>query len=297
MKQKFGFVTILGASNVGKSTLVNRLVGLKVSIVSPKVQTTRMLIKGIKIHNLSQIAFIDTPGIFSPKRRLDRAMVACAWNSTGNSDETILVVDPTIGLDKDTSNIIEVLRKQHANIILAINKIDRIKKHKLLEVAEKMNSMGIFYKVFMISALKGEGLGDLLDHLDSKLPVGPWMFPKDRISEIPQRILAEEITREKLFFLLHQEIPYQTTVETELWENKDEKTLWIEQNILVERTSQKAIILGKKGQKIKELGERSRRELETIFKKKVHLFIFVKVKKNWGENAEYYQKLGLDFKA
>ena len=250
-KTKSGFVAIVGASNVGKSTLINCLVGTKVSIVSPKVQTTRMLIKGIRIHHLSQIIFVDTPGIFAPKRRLDRAMVACAWSSTGESDEIVLVLDSARGFDSYTHQIVKHFQKNNIKAILVLNKIDKIKKENLLLLASEMSKTEVFSNIFMISALKNEGINDLLDHLESKMPLSPWLFPKTQLSEIPERILAEEITREKLYLLLHQELPYEAMVETSNWVEKKDGTTRIEQIVLVKRPSQKAIIIGKNGQKIK----------------------------------------------
>ncbi len=290
-------MTILGASNVGKSTLLNKLVGAKVSIVSPKVQTTRMRILGISIKHTAQIIFVDTPGIFSPRRRLDRAMITCAWNSTNDADELLLIVDATRGFDNHTQIILDKLKDKKTNIILAFNKIDRVKKQKLLRLASEMNKATQFSATFMVSALNGEGVDDLLCYIASKMKPGPWLFPKDQISEMPQRLLAAEITREKIYLRLHQELPYKISVETETWEKNNDGSIKIRQLIFVEKHTQKAIVLGKNGRQIKEIGELSRKDLTNLLGKRIHLFLFVKVRENWSENYQYYQNLGLNFNA
>ena len=292
---KAGFVAIVGAPNVGKSTLLNRLVGSKVSIVSPKVQTTRSRVLGICIENQAQVIFIDTPGIFEPKRRLDRAMVAAAWGGAGDGDKVLLLVDATRGIDKNTRAIIKRLKKSGQKILLAINKIDLVKKPKLLDLTAELNDSGVFSDIFMISAEKGDGVSDLMAFLCDRMAKGPWLFPEDQISDMPDRLTAAEITREKLYLQLHQELPYAAAVETETWQEKDDGSVRIEQVIYVERSSQKAIVLGKRGSRIKTLGQAAREELEDIFERRVHLFLFVKVREKWGDDPERYRDLGLDF--
>ena len=292
-----GFVAIFGASNVGKSTLLNKLVGTKVSIVSPKVQTTRSRVLGICIKENTQIIFIDTPGIFKPKRRLDRAMIAAAWGSVGDADELLLIIDANRGFDGDTRNIIKRLSSSNQKALLAINKIDLVAKPKLLRLTNELNSSDVFSEIFMISAELGDGVDDLMAHLALNIPPGPWLFPEDQISDMPGRLTASEITREKLYLQLHQELPYATSVETEGWTKNEDKSIRIEQVIYVERATQKAIVLGKGGKRIKALGQASRKELEEIFECRIHLFLFVKVRENWGEDPERYRDLGLNFDA
>jgi len=297
-KQKAGFVAIVGAPNVGKSTLLNRLVGTKVSIVSPKVQTTRSRVLGICIEGDAQVIFIDTPGIFKPRRRLDRAMVAAAWGGAADADEILLLIDSEKGLDKNSAAIVKSLKETGRNeAILAINKIDLVKKPKLLELSAALDAEGIFSELFMISAETGDGVQDLMAFLANRVPMGPWLFPEDQISDMPGRLTAAEITREQLYLQLHKELPYSATVETESWQEKEDGSVRIEQVIYVERGSQKAIVLGKKGSRIKNLGETARKELEEIFERRVHLFLFVKVREKWGEDPERYRDLGLDFDA
>jgi len=291
------FYAILGAPNVGKSTLLNRFVGTKVSIVSPKVQTTRTRVLGIAMVDNAQIVFIDTPGIFTPQKRLDRAMVAAAWSGAGDADRVILLVDASRGIDSNTAAIIKGLEKTERSAILIINKVDLVDKTELLALAQRLNETGLFTDTFMISAENGDGVDDLLAFLADQAPLSPWFFPEDQISDMPGRLLAAEITREKLFLQLHQELPYATTVETETWENFDDGSVKIRQIIFVERDSQKAIILGKGGSRIKSLGAASRKELEQILECKVHLFLFVKVRENWGNDPERYRDWGLDFNA
>ncbi len=297
-----GFVAILGAPNVGKSTLLNRLVGTKVSIVSPKVQTTRSRILGICIENQAQVIFIDTPGIFEPRRRLDRAMVAAAWGGAGDADDILLLVDASLvnssrGIDKNTRAIIRKLERFGKKTILAINKVDLVKKPKLLDLTTLLDATGVFSDIFMISAKKGDGVSDLMAFLAARAPAGPWLFPEDQISDMPDRLTAAEITREKLYLQLHQELPYAAAVETEDWQEKDDGSVRIEQVIYVERSSQKAIVLGKRGARIKALGKAAREELEEIFGRRVHLFLFVKVREKWGDDPERYRDLGLNFNA
>jgi len=293
-----GFIAILGAPNVGKSTLLNRVVGTKVSIVSPKVQTTRTRVLGIALDGDAQLIFIDTPGIFQPKRRLDRAMVAAAWGGAGDADHVVLLVDSQRGITPDTQSIIDKLKNQEGRKVdLALNKVDLVNKESLLTLTEKLNEYGIFQEIFMISAEKGDGVDDLVAYLKSKMPVSPWLFPEDQISDMPLRLLAAEITREKLYLKLHQELPYATTVETESWEEKDDGSVRIEQTIYVERESQRSIVLGKGGKMIKSIGAESRRDLAEIADRAVHLFLFVKVREKWGDDPSRYTHWGLDYNA
>ena len=295
--QRAGFVAIVGAPNVGKSTLLNRLVGAKVSIVSPKVQTTRTRVLGICIEGPAQIIFIDTPGIFQPRRRLDRAMVAAAWIGTADADEVLLLVDASRGLDRNTAAIVKKLKRAERTVILAINKVDLVNKPDLLALAAELNEAGAFTDTFMISAETGDGVADLTALLAGRVAAGRWLFPEDQISDMPGRITAAEITREQLYLQLHKELPYAAAVETESWKDQDDGSLRIEQVVYVERGSQKAIVLGKKGSRVKSIGEAARKELEEIFERRVHLFLFVKVRGNWGDDPERYRDLGLDFDA
>lgn len=295
--ERCGFIAILGAPNAGKSTLVNQMVGTKVSIVSPKVQTTRTRVMGIAMRGTSQLIFIDTPGIFNPRRRLDRAMVAAAWSGAQEADVTCLIVDADKGIDADTESIIRRMKDENKRAHLVLNKVDKIQKPKLLELAQKLVDFGVFDEVFMISALKGQGVEDLMNFLAAHVPQGPWHFPEDQVSDMTERLLAAEITREKLYLQLRQELPYATTVETETWEERPDGSIKIEQVIFVERDSQKSIILGKGGRQIKTIGADSRRELEEILGTRVHLFLFVKVREGWGDDPERYRDWGLDFNA
>ena len=293
-----GFVAILGAPNVGKSTLLNRIVGVKVSIVSPKVQTTRTRVLGIALEGDAQLIFIDTPGIFQPKRRLERAMVAAAWGGAGDADHVILLVDAQRGLNPDTRAIIDRLKEQDGHTVdLVINKIDLIDKQKLLALTQKLSAEGVFDDTYMISAFKGDGVDDLVAHLTAKMPASPWLFPEDQISDMPMRLLAAEITREKLYLKLHQELPYATTVETETWEEKEDGSVRIEQTIYVEHESQRSIILGKGGKMIKSIGVESRHDLGEILDTIVHLFLFVKINEKWSDDPGRYSSWGLDFNA
>ncbi len=293
-----GFIAVVGAPNVGKSTLVNRLVGAKVSIVSPKVQTTRARVMGICIVGRTQLVFIDTPGIFRPRRRLDRAMVAAAWSGAGNADRILLLVDSAKGIDSDTRNILGRLKEQGKDLpdaVLALNKIDLAKKPALLELAAELDGEGVFGEIFMISAETGDGVGDLAARLAEEAPKGPWHFPAEQMSDMPQRLLAAEITREKMYLQLRQELPYAATVETEEWEEKEDGSVTIRQVVYIERSSQKAIVLGRGGKRIKSLGETARKELEEMLERRVHLFLFVKVREKWGEVHERYRQCGLYF--
>jgi GTP-binding protein Era len=297
-KTSAGFIAVIGAPNAGKSTLVNRLTGTKVSIVSPKVQTTRTRVLGIRIEGQTQIAFIDTPGMFAPRRRLDRAMVAAAWGGAEEADRVLLLVDAARGFDDDTAAIVKRLKDMgRKDIILALNKVDIADKPKLLALADRLNREGVFSDVFMISAGTGSGIEDLMAFLAQHMPAGPWLFPEDQVSDMPERMLAAEIVREQLYHQLRQELPYKATVETESWKDLKDGSVRIEQVIYVERESQRSIVLGKQGARIRAIGETARRELEGILERRVHLFLFVKVREKWGEDPERFRALGLDYDA
>lgn len=290
-----GFIALIGAPNAGKSTLVNQLVGSKVSIVTHKVQTTRALVRGIVIHDRTQMVLVDTPGIFKPKRRLDRAMVTTAWGGAKDADLILVLIDVEEGINEEAEAILGSLHEKKRKVILVLNKVDRIEAPKLLELAQRANEKVNFDKTFMISALKGYGCKDLLKYLADNLPEGPWYYPEDQISDMPMRMLAAEITREKLYLRLHNELPYSSTIETESWEEKPDGSVRIQQVIYVERDSQKKIVLGHEGQAIKAIGQSARKELMEILEQKVHLFLFVKVRDNWGNDPERYREMGLEF--
>lgn len=290
-----GFVALVGAPNAGKSTLVNALVGTKVSIVSHKVQTTRALVRGLVIENGAQIVFVDTPGIFSPKRRLDRAMVTTAWGGAGDADVIALLIDARKGLDDDNLAILAKLADANRPKILLLNKIDLIKREQLLALAQEASARVAFGRVFMISALKGDGVKDITSYLADEMPLGPWLYPADDVSDLPLRALAAEITREKLFGRLHDELPYASTVETEKWEERPDGSVRVEQTIYVERETQKRIVIGKGGQTIKQISTDARKEISEIAETVVHLFLFVKVRENWGDDPERYREMGLQF--
>jgi GTP-binding protein Era len=290
-----GFVALIGAPNAGKSTLINALVGSKVSIVSHKVQTTRMLVRGIAIEGASQLIFVDTPGIFAPKRRLDRAMVTTAWGGAQDADLTVLLIDARKGLDDENDAIVGKLADVSGKKILLLNKIDLVEKEALLALAQAANDRTAFAATFMVSALKGDGVTDLKTWLAAQVPSGPWHYPPDQISDAPIRQLAAEITREKLFERLHQELPYQSTVETESWKELKDGSVRIEQTIYVERESQRKIVLGKGGQTIKAIGAAARKDITELAETPVHLFLFVKVREGWGEDPERYREMGLEF--
>ena len=297
--RRCGFVALLGGPNVGKSTLLNRLVGTKVSIVTPKVQTTRRRILGITVRGDAQLVFVDTPGIFAPRpgRRLEQAMVQVAWRAVEDADLRVLVVDARRGVERDAELILKGMRERRLEgSILALNKLDLVKPPTTLPLIKVLDESGLFERIFIVSALNGEGCDDLLDHLLQHLPEGPWLFPEDQLSDLSQRALAAEITREKLFRELSQELPYSLTVETESWvESEDGREVRIDQTIYVQRDSQKAIVLGKGGRQIKQVGQAARVELEQILGCRVHLFLFVKVRERWLEDPERYRELGLDF--
>jgi len=291
-----GFVALIGAPNAGKSTLLNAFVGAKVSIVTPKVQTTRSRITGIRIAGESQIIFVDTPGIFAPKRRLDRAMIEAAWSGAHDADVVVLLVDATRGLDRDTRRIVDQLKARNRKVVIALNKSDRVEKQKLLPLAADLDGAGVAEEIFMISALKGDGVEDLLNHLARRMPEGPWLYPEDQISDVPLRLMAAEITREKLFLALHQELPYALAVETEMWTDiEEEDAVRIDQIIYVAKEAHKPIVLGKGGQRLKEIGIAARKELTEILGLTVHLFLHVKVRPGWLDEPARYREMGLEF--
>ena len=292
-----GYVALIGAPNSGKSTLLNRLVGHKLAIVTPKAQTTRTRLLGIAIEGATQIIYVDTPGIFAPRRRLDRAMVAAAWSGAEDADETLLLVDAARGIDEDTRRILDRLAERGRRSILALNKIDRVHRERLLGLAETLSRENRFDPVFMISALTGDGVEDVKRHVAANLPPGPWLFPEDQLSTAPERLIAAEVTREQLFLQLHDELPYASTVETEKWEDRPDGSVRIEQVIYVQRPGQRAIVLGEGGQRIKAIGARARAELERMLERRVHLFLFVKVRERWDEDRERFASLGLDYEA
>jgi len=290
-----GFVALIGAPNAGKSTLINALVGAKVSIVSRKVQTTRALVRGIAIVDQAQLVLMDTPGIFAPKRRLDRAMVTTAWGGASDADIVVLLIDARKGVDDEAASILGKLAEVRQPKLLILNKIDVVEKSALLALTKTANDKVTFDATFMLSALTGDGVDDLKKWLAEHSPVGPWHYPEDQISDAPMRALAAEITREKLFNRLHQELPYQATVETESWKELRGGDVRIEQTIYVERESQRKIVLGKGGATIKAIGAEARKEIAEMTEQKVHLFLFVKVREGWGDDPERYREMGLEF--
>lgn len=304
-----GFVAVIGAPNAGKSTLVNRLVGAKVSIVTHKVQTTRARVRGVAVKDRTQIVYIDTPGIFAPRRRLDRAMVAAAWDGAAEADATLFLVDAGAyraagGPDasaaarrsaEDVDRIVEALKGNGAKVLLALNKIDQIPRQALLDLAQRFDGAGVVDQLFMISAETGDGVGDLEAALLERMPEGPWMFPEDQLSDVTDRLLAAEITREKLFLRLHQEIPYDLTVETERWETNKKGEIRIEQIVYVKRDSQKALVLGRGGATVKAVGAAARAELSQLLETPVHLFLTVKTRERWEDEPARYREMGLDF--
>ncbi len=288
-----GFVALVGAPNAGKSTLINRLVETKVSIVTPKAQTTRARVLGIALRGQSQLIFMDTPGIHAARRRLERAMVDSAWRGVADTDHVALLVDASGGRQADVNAIVDRLGKLGRTAILVLNKIDLVRRTTLLELSADLNTAGLFSETFMISGLTGDGVEDLLQFLAQHASKSPWLYPKDQLSDMPQRLLAAEITREKLFLQLHQELPYSLTVETESWEERADGSVKIDQVVYVRRDSQKAIVLGSSGRRVKAVGEAARRELEEMMDRRVHLFLFVKVRENWVEDRERYMPWGL----
>ena len=290
-----GFVALIGAPNAGKSTLVNRLVGTKVSIVSRKVQTTRAIVRGIVMAGRAQIVLVDTPGIFAPRRRLDRAMVDTAWGGARDADLVVLLVDAARGVDEEVTALVETLGGIPHPKILVLNKVDAVKRDSLLTVADGLNKALPFERTFMVSALTGDGLADFVAFLAERVPPGPWLYPEDEVSDLPLRQLAAEITREKLFERLHQELPYQATVETEAWQEQPDGSVRLSQTIYVTRDSQKKIVIGKGGATIKAISMAARTEIAAIAEQPVHLFLFVKVRENWGDDPERYREMGIEF--
>jgi GTP-binding protein Era len=294
-----GFVALIGEPNAGKSTLLNRMVGAKISIVTHKVQTTRTRIRGIAMEGQSQIVFVDTPGLFKPRRRLDRAMVAAAWGGAADADIIVLLIEAHRGMTDGVARIIDSMRDripQGQMVALAINKIDRVKAEVLLALTEKLNEAFPFVKTFMISAEKGYGVADLKEWLAGQVPAGPWFYPEDQIADLPMRMIAAEITRERLTLRLHEELPYQLTVETENWEDKPDGSTKIDQLIYVARDGHKGIVLGNKGETIKAVGQAARAELMTFLERPVHLFLQVKVRPGWLDEKERFDEMGLDFR-
>lgn len=309
-KMKCGFVAVIGAPNAGKSSLVNRMVGSKISIVTHKVQTTRARVRGVSVIDEAQIVFIDTPGIFQPRRRLDRAMVAAAWEGLDGADATLLIIDAKAYGDQggtgkikpanrraaeDTDAIIKVLKKRQSKVILVVNKIDTLPRSALLKIVSDLDAHGVFHDVFLVSALNGDGIHDLKTHLCANAPVGQWMYPADQLSDISDRLMAAEVTREKLYLRLHDELPYESTVETESWTRTSKNELRVEQTIFVARQAHKPIILGKGGQTLKAIGAGAREELINLLGEPVHLFLHVKVREKWADEAARYREMGLDF--
>ncbi len=290
-----GFVALIGAPNVGKSTLLNTLVGAKISIVTPKVQTTRALIRGIAMEGPAQLIFVDTPGIFAPRRRLDRAMVGSAWGSTRDADIVAFLIDARKGVEDDEEAILRGLAGIRAAKVLVLNKIDLVEKPTLLALTQALNERAALAATFMVSARSGDGVADLKSWFATHVPPGPWLYPEDQISDAPLRQLAAEITREKLYLRLHQELPYQSTVETEVWKELKDGSVRIEQTIYVERESQRKIVLGKGGQTIKAIGAAARTDIAAAIEQPVHLFLFVKVREGWGDDPERYHEMGLEF--
>ena len=292
-----GFVAVIGAPNAGKSTLTNRLVGAKVSIVTAKAQTTRHRVSGVSVDGPAQLVYVDTPGIFAPRRRLDRAMVAAAWTGAADADIRLLLIDARKGLDDEAERILSALAGTETRCVLALNKIDLVRREAMLALSRDVNAACAFEAKFMISAEKGDGVADLARHLAAAVPPGPWLFPEDQLSDMNDRLFAAEITREKLFEKLYQELPYALTVETDDWRDFRDGSVRIEQTVFVERDSQKGIVLGHRGALIKSVREQAAAELETILERRVHLFIFVKVRQKWGDDPERFSLWGLDFNA
>lgn len=292
---KCGFVALIGAPNAGKSTLLNALVGSKIAIVTHKVQTTRSRLVGVAVHGDAQMIFVDTPGIFVAKKRLERAMVAAAWEGANDADIIIFMVDATRKIEDSTRIIAEGLRDSSKKAILVLNKIDLVKRDTLLAKTQELNELGEFEETLMISATTGNGLGELQDKIAENLPKGPWLYPEDHLTDISERLLASEITREKFFLRFHEELPYAATIETERWRDLKDGSVRIEQVIYVERDSQKAMVIGKGGKGLKTIGTQAREELEELLDRKVHLFIFVKVRKGWSDDKERYRNMGLDW--
>jgi GTP-binding protein Era len=292
-----GFVALLGAPNVGKSTLLNRLVGAKISIVTPKVQTTRNRILGIFLDGGAQVVLVDTPGIFLPRRRLDRAMVEAAWSGARDADVIVLLIDAGRGIEGDTRRIFDGLREARVPVVAAINKVDTVRRDSLLALAAELDAESLFAEIFMISALTGDGVDALRAHLAGAMPPGPWLYPEDQMADMPMRLLAAEVTREQVYLQLHQELPYAAAVETERWTERPDGSVRIDQIVYVQRASQRKIVLGRNGARIKSIGSGARRELEAMLARRVHLFLHVKVRERWADDPEHYRVLGLDYNA
>jgi GTP-binding protein Era len=290
-----GFVALIGAPNAGKSTLLNALVGAKVSIVTHKVQTTRVPVRGIAMAGQAQIIFVDTPGIFAPKRRLDRAMVGSAWQGATDADLVALLIDAQRGLDDENKEILVKLKEVPQPKILILNKIDTVARESLLALTAAINELARFERTFMISATNGDGVADVREYFAAAMPKGPWLYPEDEISDVPMRLMAAEITREKLYLRLHEELPYQSTVETDSWEERKDGSVRIEQTIYVERDGQKKIVLGQGGKMVKSISMDARKEISSEIEKRVHLFLHVKVREGWGDDPERYRGIGLEF--
>lgn len=290
-----GVVAIMGAPNAGKSTLVNAMVGSKVSIVSPKVQTTRTRVTGVAVDDAAQIVFLDTPGVFAPRRRLDRAMVDAAWRGATDADSVVLLVDAKRGFDDDTRRLVEGLEERRIAAILALNKVDLVKPQRLLALAAEINQRYPFSETFMISAETGDGVADLKRHLAGRMPAGPWLYPEDDLTDMPMRLLAAEVTREHAYRQLRQELPYSIAVETEAWQDQEDGSTRIDQVIFVRKESQRRIVIGVKGGQIKQIGAAARTELQNLLDRKVHLFLHVKVQENWDERREFYREWGLEY--
>ena len=295
VKTRAGFVSLIGAPNAGKSTITNNFVGSKVSIVSPKAQTTRTVIKGIGIYENTQIIFLDSPGIFKPKRRLDRAMVASAWEGITDADIVVMVVDAKRGFDEESKAIVEKLNKDKISAVLVLNKVDLIQKEKLLSLSAEINKAGHFKETFMISALTGQNIDDFYKYLADNLPESPWYYPEEQMSDMSLKLLAAEIVREKLFLYLRQELPYCLTVEPEVWERREDNSVRAEMTIYVQKDNQKIIVLGKNGSMIKKIGQAARQELERELECRIHLFLFVKVRENWIDDPARYADWNLNF--
>ena len=298
MTTRAGFVALIGEPNAGKSTLLNRMVGAKVSIVTHKVQTTRARIRGVAMHGQAQVVFVDTPGLFRPRRRLDRAMVAAAWTGAADADVVLLLIEAHRGLTEGVQAILDGLKERAGGrpVALVINKIDRVKAEVLLGLSAEMNAAYDFQETFMISAERGHGTGDLMDWLAERMPEGPWLYPEDQLADLPMRMIAAEMTREKLTLRLHQELPYELTVETEAWEEREDGSARVDQIVYVARDGHKGIVLGKGGETVKAVSKAAREELAEFLGRKVHLFLTVKVRPNWLDEAERYSEMGLDFK-
>ncbi len=297
IETRAGFVSLIGAPNAGKSTVTNHFAGSKVSIVSPKAQTTRAVVKGIGIYENTQIVFLDTPGIFNPKRRLDRAMVSAAWGGVKDADMVVLVVDAKRGFDDETKAIVQKLKNEKMKAVLLLNKTDLVGKEKLLALSSEINAEYVFEETFMVSASTGQGMDEFYHYVAQNLPISPWFYPEEQMSDMPLKLLTAEVVREKLFLYLHDELPYALTVEPELWERRDDGSVRAEMTIYVERDNQKIIILGKGGQMIKKIGSSARKELEEMLEERIHLFLFVKVRENWGNDPSRYSIWGLNYNA